>query len=106
MSAVYANQPLKYKVVDPVGSIKAKCCIDIVVRHTSPGVQAVNVTDKFRVDIVEFGHKEASQLQPLTSGCGRAAAMERQPDVSIQELSRGLCPVTNICGVLQAGGSR
>ncbi|XP_037076200.1 motile sperm domain-containing protein 1-like, partial [Pollicipes pollicipes] len=55
---VYANQPAKYKVVDPVGSIKAKCCLDIVVRHTSPSVQSVNVTDKFRVDIVEFGHKE------------------------------------------------
>ena len=57
-SSVYANQPSKYKVVDPIGSIKSKCCIDIVVRHVSPNLQNVNVSDKFRVDIVEFGHKE------------------------------------------------
>ncbi|KAF0292315.1 Motile sperm domain-containing protein 1 [Amphibalanus amphitrite] len=55
---VYANQPSKYKVMDPIGSIKARCCIDIVVRHVSPSLQNVNVSDKFRVDIVEIGQKE------------------------------------------------
>lgn len=86
---VYCNQPSKYKVVDPVGSIKAKCCIDIVVRHVSPSLQTVNVSDKFRVDIVELGHKEliGRTYIPATLQPGRPPA-EEQDELEHEQLER------------------
>ncbi|XP_035732419.1 motile sperm domain-containing protein 1-like isoform X1 [Vespa mandarinia] len=57
---VLCTAPNKYKVVDPEGTIKAKCCVDIVVRHTALLISNCNVTDKFRIQMQEHPSKQAT----------------------------------------------
>lgn len=57
---VLCTAPNKYKVVDPEGTIKAKCCVDIVVRHTALLISNCNVTDKFRIQMQEHPTKQAA----------------------------------------------
>ncbi|KAI4499364.1 hypothetical protein M0802_005624 [Mischocyttarus mexicanus] len=57
---VLCTAPNKYKVVDPEGTIKAKCCVDLVVRHTALLISNCNVTDKFRVHMQEHPNKQAT----------------------------------------------
>ncbi|XP_076379356.1 motile sperm domain-containing protein 3 isoform X2 [Megalopta genalis] len=56
---VLCTAPNKYKVVDPEGTIKARCCVDIVVRHIAPLVNNCNVIDKFRIQMQEHPTKQA-----------------------------------------------
>ncbi|XP_076239911.1 motile sperm domain-containing protein 1 isoform X2 [Calliopsis andreniformis] len=56
---VLCTAPNKYKVVDPEGTIKARCCVDIVVRHTSLLLSNCNVIDKFRIQMQEHPTKQA-----------------------------------------------
>ncbi|XP_017878086.1 motile sperm domain-containing protein 1-like isoform X1 [Ceratina calcarata] len=56
---VLCTAPNKYKVVDPEGTIKARCCVDIVVRHKSPLPSNCNVVDKFRIQMQEHPTKQA-----------------------------------------------
>lgn len=57
---VLCTAPNKYKVVDPEGTIKAKCCVDIVVRHLALLISNCNVTDKFRIQMQEHPTKQAT----------------------------------------------
>lgn len=57
---VLCTAPNKYVVVDPEGTIKAKCCVDLVVRHTALLISNCNVTDKFRVHMQEHPNKQAT----------------------------------------------
>ncbi|OAD56208.1 Motile sperm domain-containing protein 1 [Eufriesea mexicana] len=56
---ILCTAPNKYKVVEPEGTIKARCCIDIVVRHTSLIHSNCNVVDKFRIQMQEHPTKQA-----------------------------------------------
>ena len=56
---VLCTAPNKYKVVDPEGTIKARCCVDIVVRHTSPLLSNCHILDKFRIQMQEHPTKQA-----------------------------------------------
>ncbi|KZC09819.1 Motile sperm domain-containing protein 1 [Dufourea novaeangliae] len=56
---VLCTAPNKYKVVDPEGTIKARCCVDIVIRHTSPLLNNCNVIDKFKIQMQEHPTKQA-----------------------------------------------
>ncbi|KAG7213534.1 hypothetical protein KM043_002794 [Ampulex compressa] len=56
---VLCTAPNKYKVVDPEGTIKARCCVDIVVRHTALLINNCNVIDKFRIQMQEHPTKQA-----------------------------------------------
>ncbi|XP_032665613.1 motile sperm domain-containing protein 1-like isoform X2 [Odontomachus brunneus] len=56
---VLCTAPNKYKVVDPKGTIKARCCVDIVIRHTAPLTSNCNVIDKFRIHMQEHPTKQA-----------------------------------------------
>lgn len=55
---VLCTAPNKYKVVDPEGTIKERCCVDIVVRHTALLLSNCNVTDKFRIQMQEHPTKQ------------------------------------------------
>lgn len=55
---VLCTAPNKYNVVDPEGMIKAKCCVDIVVRHNALLLANCNVTDKFRIQMHEHPNKQ------------------------------------------------
>ncbi|XP_076390121.1 motile sperm domain-containing protein 1 isoform X1 [Megachile rotundata] len=77
---VLCTAPNKYKVVDPEGTIKARCCVDIVVRHTSLVLSNCNVVDKFRIQMQEHPTKqaigkrdvEAKLLPGTTESAGRS----------------------------------
>ncbi|XP_029047022.1 motile sperm domain-containing protein 1 isoform X2 [Osmia lignaria lignaria] len=68
--------PIKFKE----GTIKARCCVDIVVRHTSLLLSNCNVTDKFRIQMQEHPTKqaigkrdvEAKLLPGTTDSAGRS----------------------------------
>ncbi|XP_051173296.1 motile sperm domain-containing protein 1-like [Leptopilina boulardi] len=47
----------KYTVVDSEGTIKAKCCIDIVIRHISAVPSNCNVVDRFSIDVEAYPTK-------------------------------------------------
>ncbi|XP_012271149.1 motile sperm domain-containing protein 1 isoform X2 [Orussus abietinus] len=49
----------KYKVVDPEGTIKSRCCVDIVIRHTALMIANCNTIDKFRIKMQEHPTKQA-----------------------------------------------
>lgn len=56
---VFSTAPNKYVVVDPEGTIKARCCVDIVVRHMA--LTPMNCTvDKFRIQMLEHPTKQVS----------------------------------------------
>ncbi|XP_043495905.1 motile sperm domain-containing protein 1-like isoform X2 [Polistes fuscatus] len=57
---VLCTAPNKYVVVDPEGTIKAKCCVDLVVRHNALLISNCNVTDKFRVHMQDYPNKQAT----------------------------------------------
>ncbi|KAK0182299.1 hypothetical protein PV327_000451 [Microctonus hyperodae] len=55
---VLSTAPNKYKVVDPEGTIKSRCCVDIVVRHNALVSANCNVIDKFRIQMEEYPTKQ------------------------------------------------
>lgn len=55
---VLCTAPNKYQVVDPEGIIKAKSCVDIVVRHTALLANNCNIVDKFRIHMQEYPTKQ------------------------------------------------
>ncbi|KAL1123109.1 hypothetical protein AAG570_002197 [Ranatra chinensis] len=55
---VLCTSPNKYTVVDPDGSIKPRCCVDIVVRHNAVSLANSNVTDKFRIQMQDHATKQ------------------------------------------------
>lgn len=48
---VLSNAPHKYAVVETQGTIRAHCCVDIVVRHKLASDGPFDMSDKFRIDI-------------------------------------------------------
>ncbi|XP_076629464.1 motile sperm domain-containing protein 1 [Colletes latitarsis] len=77
---VLSTAPNKYKVIDPEGTIKARCFVDIVIRHTSLMLSNCNVIDKFRIQMQEHPTKqtigkrdvEAKLLPGTTDSTGRS----------------------------------
>lgn len=55
---VYCTAPDKYIVVDPEGSIKPMCQIDLVFRHNALSPANCNVTDKFRIQLHDHTTKQ------------------------------------------------
>lgn len=51
---VLSTAPKKYTVVDAEGSLKSQCCIDIVVRHNAVIPANCEVTDKFRIQMLDY----------------------------------------------------
>lgn len=56
--SVMCTAPNKYTVVDPEGSIKPQCCIDIVLRHNATTSSNCHVTDKFRIQMQDLTTKQ------------------------------------------------
>jgi len=55
---VLCTAPWKYRIIDPEGSIKPHCCVDIVIRHNSIEPSCMNVTDKFRIQMIEYNRSQ------------------------------------------------
>lgn len=54
---VLCTAPKKYKVVDSEGTVTARCCVDIIIRHRDISLRNENVKDKFRIQIAKYGEK-------------------------------------------------
>jgi len=55
---VLCNAPNRYTVDFPQGMIRAKCSLDVIVRHTDICLNNVLATDKLRIQITEEGRKQ------------------------------------------------
>ncbi|XP_066603260.1 motile sperm domain-containing protein 1-like isoform X2 [Prorops nasuta] len=55
---VLSRNPQKFKVHDPEGSIKPRCCVDVVIRHMAIISSNCNITDKFRILMFELPSKQ------------------------------------------------
>lgn len=55
---VLSTAPRRYTVVDSEGTIRPRCCVDIVVRHIDICVNNEGVKDKFRIQVTEHGQKK------------------------------------------------
>lgn len=55
---VLCTAPWKYRIIDPEGSIKPHCCVDIVIRHNSIEPSNFHVTDKFRIQMIEYNSSQ------------------------------------------------
>lgn len=64
---VLATSPSKYVVVDPEGVIKARCCVDIVIRHNAIFPCNYGITDKFRIQMQEHGHSQVAGKRDILS---------------------------------------
>lgn len=62
---VLCTAPNKYTVVDPEGSIRPRCCIDIVVRHNAVTLANCNITDKFRIQMQNHTTKQLMGKQDI-----------------------------------------
>lgn len=64
---VFSTSPRKYVVVDADGTIKPHCCIDIVIRHNALLPSNYGVTDKFRIQMSEYGHRQVIGKKDIPS---------------------------------------
>lgn len=55
---VLCTAPQKYTVVDAEGTIRPRCCVDVVVRHTDICINNEGATDKFRIQVTEHGQRK------------------------------------------------
>lgn len=55
---VLCTAPKKFVVVDPEGTIRPHCCIDIVIRHNGITQSNYGITDKFRIQVQEHGQHQ------------------------------------------------
>ncbi|XP_064394216.1 motile sperm domain-containing protein 1-like [Halichondria panicea] len=85
---VLSNAPKRYAVVESQGSIKAHCCVDIVVRHKAVESCPPEVLDKFRVDAF-IGSKLIGRKQVLASVTREKVPEVKEKPPSFVSLSDG-----------------
>jgi len=55
---VLSTAPTRYSVIEPFGTLRPRCCVDIVIRHLVASSRAnIGIRDKFRIEIQK--HDEA-----------------------------------------------
>ncbi|XP_054268956.1 motile sperm domain-containing protein 1-like [Macrosteles quadrilineatus] len=77
---VLSTSPRKFTVVDPEGSIRPKCCIDIVIRHGAVNLVNCQIVDKFRIQMYDFSTKQLIGRRDVT-----ATLVTGEPDKSIPD---------------------
>lgn len=55
---VLCTVPRKYTVVDAEGTVRPRCCVDVVVRHIDICINNEGVSDKFRIQVSEHGQRK------------------------------------------------
>ncbi|XP_076043422.1 motile sperm domain-containing protein 1-like isoform X2 [Oratosquilla oratoria] len=55
---VLCNAPTRYIVLDPQGTLRSQCCLDIVVRHTDVRRENLRAQDKLRIHVTEEGSQK------------------------------------------------
>lgn len=79
---VLSNAPYKYTVIESQGSIKANCCVDIVVRHKLATQGPFEVADKFRIDI--YSDKQLVGRKQLLSRLLKGSPLKRESSESAE----------------------
>ncbi|XP_071084347.1 motile sperm domain-containing protein 1-like isoform X1 [Haliotis cracherodii] len=64
---VLSTAPRKYTVVDSEGTIRPRCCVDIVIRHIDICINNEGVKDKFRIQVSEYGQKKMLGRKDVSS---------------------------------------
>ncbi|KHN84660.1 Motile sperm domain-containing protein 1 [Toxocara canis] len=58
---VLCTAPRKYSVIEPRGTLRAKCCVDIVIRHLGAQIRSnIGISDRFRFEACKYGDSEVS----------------------------------------------
>lgn len=79
---VLCTAPWKYRIIDPEGSIKPHCCVDVVIRHTAVAApDSLNATDKFRIQMNEHNSRQllGKKDVPVTLLPGKPSAVQQDP---------------------------
>lgn len=81
---VMCTAPWKYRIVDPEGSIKPHCCVDIVIRHISINSTCYHITDKFRIQMNEHNSRQLLGKKDLSVTLlpGKSSGISNSPDSS------------------------
>ena len=79
-----STAPYKYRIVDPEGSIKPHCCVDIVIRHLSIMPSFYHVTDKFRIQMNEHNSRQLLGKKDLSVTLlpGKSSGISSSPAAS------------------------
>uniref|UniRef100_A0A1B6LLY2 MSP domain-containing protein n=1 Tax=Graphocephala atropunctata TaxID=36148 RepID=A0A1B6LLY2_9HEMI len=83
---VMCTSPKKFNVVDPEGSIKAKCFIDIVIRHSSISLANCQAPDKFRIQMFDFHTKQPLGRRDVTATLVSGEPERSTPDQEFETL--------------------
>lgn len=83
---VFCTAPRKYTVVDSEGTIRPRCCVDIVVRHIDININNEGVKDKFRIQVVEHGQKKIIGKKEIISVLLPKRERSAQPEENFQSL--------------------
>ncbi|KAJ8310675.1 hypothetical protein KUTeg_012540 [Tegillarca granosa] len=90
---VLSTAPRRYTVVDSEGTIRPRCCVDIVVRHIDICVNNEGVKDKFRIQVTEHGQKKLLGKKDIDSMLLPKRESSTQPSDNFQSLGgSGLPP--------------
>lgn len=84
---VLSTNPQKYTVVEPEGSIKPNCSLPIVIRHNDVKPSNCNVTDKFRIQFLEYTTKKVIGKKDITATLNSGVPDQRDDD-DITDISR------------------
>lgn len=74
---VLSTSPRKYVVVDSEGTIRPRCCLDIVIRHAAISAAAYGTVDKFRIQMHEHGQRQMMGRKDVA-----AVLLPSRPDAS------------------------
>lgn len=85
---VLSTNPQKYTVVEPEGSIKPNCSLDILVKHNDVKPSNCNVTDKFRIQFLEHSTKKVLGKKDITATLNSGVPENRDEDDNRTDISR------------------
>ncbi|XP_063428281.1 motile sperm domain-containing protein 1-like [Mytilus trossulus] len=89
---VLCTAPRRYTVVDSEGTIRPRCCVDIVVRHIDININNEGVEDKFRIQVVEHGQKKVIGKKEIISVLLPKKERSVQPEENFQSLPSSTLP--------------
>jgi len=100
---VLCTAPWKYRIIDPEGSIKPHCCVDIVIRHNSIEPTNFHVTDKFRIQMIEHSSSQILGKKDLvvTLLPGKSNDTSTSSQENFKHFSSDLQPNTTDIGAIK-----
>jgi len=100
---VLSTAPWKYRIIDPEGSIKPHCCVDIVIRHNLIEPSNFHVTDKFRFQMIEYDslHILGKKDLVVTLLPGKSNETSTPSQENFKHFSSDMTPIMTDTGALK-----